>query len=123
MSTIDPGIGEPVAKAATNINGTLEQNSEKERDGVLETEASSQDGEGAQDQSLPGHWWFASTAIPLIAATFGPMANGFSICALVYSWRAYIPPGKGESDGVKYVEIILQLIMMKHECDTDAIFV
>jgi potassium channel subfamily K, other eukaryote len=32
-------------------------------------------------------WWFASTAIPLIAATFAPMANVMSIAALVTSWR------------------------------------
>jgi hypothetical protein len=60
-------------------------------------------------------WWFASTACvrilksdlnfsflifqPLIAGTFGPMANAFSICALVESWRVYIPPGGDESGG------------------------
>ena len=32
-------------------------------------------------------WWFASTAIPLVAATFAPMANLLSIAALVVSWR------------------------------------
>jgi potassium channel subfamily K len=32
-------------------------------------------------------WWFASTAIPLIAATFGPLANVASIGALVTAWR------------------------------------
>jgi potassium channel subfamily K len=44
-------------------------------------------------------WWFASTACPLIAGTFGPMANAFSICALVETWRVYIPPGKDEGHG------------------------
>ena len=32
-------------------------------------------------------WWFASTAIPLLAATIGPMANVTSIAALVSPWR------------------------------------
>jgi potassium channel subfamily K len=32
-------------------------------------------------------WWFAGTAIPLIAATFGPLANVLSIGALVSPWR------------------------------------
>jgi potassium channel subfamily K, other eukaryote len=32
-------------------------------------------------------WWFASTAIPLLAATIGPLANILSIAALVTSWR------------------------------------
>lgn len=33
-------------------------------------------------------WWFASTAIPLIAAAIAPAANVFSIAALVSTWRA-----------------------------------
>ncbi|KIV83330.1 hypothetical protein PV11_05364 [Exophiala sideris] len=41
----------------------------------------------AADDDLPTDWWFASTAIPLIAATFAPMANMISIGALVVSWR------------------------------------
>ncbi|KAL9004899.1 MAG: hypothetical protein Q9188_002305 [Gyalolechia gomerana] len=32
-------------------------------------------------------WWFASTAIPLLAATSGPLANVMSIAALITSWR------------------------------------
>ncbi|KAJ4987029.1 Outward-rectifier potassium channel TOK1 [Stagonosporopsis vannaccii] len=32
-------------------------------------------------------WWFASTGIPLLAATLGPLANISSIAALVTSWR------------------------------------
>ncbi|KAF8815146.1 voltage-gated potassium channel [Phlegmacium glaucopus] len=32
-------------------------------------------------------WWFASTAFPLIAGTFGPIANLFSICSCIQTWR------------------------------------
>jgi potassium channel subfamily K len=32
-------------------------------------------------------WWFAGTVVPLIAATFGPLANVLSIGALVSPWR------------------------------------
>ena len=39
------------------------------------------------DDTDPSDWWFASTAIPLIAATFSPMANLLSIAALVVYWR------------------------------------
>ncbi|MCJ1444098.1 MAG: Potassium channel [Stictis urceolatum] len=39
------------------------------------------------DDDEPEDWWFASTAIPLIAATTGPLANVLSIAALVVSWR------------------------------------
>lgn len=37
-------------------------------------------------------WWFASTAIPLLAATIGPLANVLSIAALVTSWRMCLVP-------------------------------
>ncbi|KAL8859339.1 MAG: hypothetical protein Q9178_004277 [Gyalolechia marmorata] len=35
----------------------------------------------------PRDWWFVATALPLVAATFGPLANVMSIAALVTSWR------------------------------------
>lgn len=37
-------------------------------------------------------WWFASTAIPLLAATMAPLANVLSIAALVTSWRSDLDP-------------------------------
>lgn len=37
-------------------------------------------------------WWFASTAIPLLAATIGPLANVLSIAALVTYWRMCLVP-------------------------------
>ncbi|KAH7313049.1 hypothetical protein BKA65DRAFT_151106 [Rhexocercosporidium sp. MPI-PUGE-AT-0058] len=40
---------------------------------------------------LPQKWWFASTAIPLLAATIGPLANVLSIAALVTKWRVKLP--------------------------------
>ncbi|CZR62243.1 related to potassium channel [Phialocephala subalpina] len=40
---------------------------------------------------LPQDWWFASTAIPLLAATIGPLANVLSIAALVSKWRVTLP--------------------------------
>ncbi|CAL3965428.1 unnamed protein product [Diplocarpon coronariae] len=40
---------------------------------------------------LPQDWWFASTAIPLLAATIGPLANVLSIAALVSKWRVKLP--------------------------------
>ena len=36
-------------------------------------------------------WWFASTAVPLLAATIGPLANVLSIAALVSKWRVELP--------------------------------
>lgn len=53
------------------------------------------------DYRDPSLWWFASTGCPLIAGTFGPLANAFSICALVRGWRVYIPPGAVEATGIR----------------------
>ncbi|KAI0003603.1 voltage-gated potassium channel [Xylariaceae sp. FL0662B] len=50
----------------------------------------------------PTRWWFASAAFPMIAGTLGPVASAFSICALVQSWRQYIPPA---SDVTKAIHI------------------
>lgn len=44
------------------------------------------------DDDEPQDWWFASTAIPLLAATTGPLANVLSIAALVTSWRENYDP-------------------------------
>ncbi|GAM84598.1 hypothetical protein ANO11243_025940 [Dothideomycetidae sp. 11243] len=38
-------------------------------------------------------WWFAGTAVPLLAATLGPAANVLSIAALVTSWRVCLVDG------------------------------
>ncbi|KAJ7123821.1 hypothetical protein C8R43DRAFT_1135873 [Mycena crocata] len=35
----------------------------------------------------PKRWWFTSTAFPLVAGTFGPFANFFSVCSLSQTWR------------------------------------
>ena len=43
-------------------------------------------------------WWFASTAIPLLAATIGPLANVFSIAALVTEWRMCLVRGVSKDD-------------------------
>jgi potassium channel subfamily K len=40
-------------------------------------------------------WWFASTAIPLVAAAIAPLANVISIAALVTYWRMDISDGNG----------------------------
>ncbi|KAL8929180.1 MAG: hypothetical protein Q9208_001263 [Pyrenodesmia sp. 3 TL-2023] len=44
------------------------------------------------DDDLPKDWWFASTAIPLSAATTGPLANVMSIAALITYWRNNYDP-------------------------------
>ncbi|KAK3324731.1 hypothetical protein B0T19DRAFT_444122 [Cercophora scortea] len=41
----------------------------------------------------PQRWWFASTAIPLIVATIGPLSHVLSIASLVSPWRITLPDG------------------------------
>ncbi|OCL04822.1 voltage-gated potassium channel [Glonium stellatum] len=84
----DPGVDGPIQEAAEDI----ERNPYEE--------AQKQEEKEEQDFLDPGRWWFASTACPLIAGTFGPMANAFSICALVQNWRVSLPQGVTEAHGV-----------------------
>ncbi|ESZ96753.1 hypothetical protein SBOR_2897 [Sclerotinia borealis F-4128] len=83
----DPGLDEPISNDADDV----ENQQRDERDETKEDE----------DAFLePSRWWFASTAFPLVAGTFGPMASAFSICALVVHWRVLIPPGGVEEHGI-----------------------
>ncbi|KAJ4362221.1 hypothetical protein N0V95_001465 [Ascochyta clinopodiicola] len=86
----DPGLDKSTSQAAEDV----EANNAYEQD-------RKQAEEEEQEFLKPGRWWFASTACPLIAGTFGPMANAFSICALPEKWRVYIPPGGDEGHGLK----------------------
>jgi potassium channel subfamily K, other eukaryote len=88
----DPGLDEPINSASEQVR---EQN-------PLEDDHNSDMDEEQEEQNflLPAKWWYASTAFPLIAGTFGPMANSFSICALVENWRVSIPPGGTEEHGI-----------------------
>ncbi|GME65430.1 potassium channel [Neofusicoccum parvum] len=83
----DPGIDEPISNATQDLEQTPYNSVQKEEE------------EEEQDFLDPSRWWFASTACPLIAGTFGPLANAFSICALVVKWRVEIPPGMDETAG------------------------
>ncbi|KAI9793589.1 MAG: Potassium channel [Piccolia ochrophora] len=83
----DPGLDDPIANHADDVD--------KSRDYEGEGEEEAED-----DYLAPSRWWFTSTGFPLIAGTFGPMANAFSICALVQNWRVEIPPGGVEQHGI-----------------------
>lgn len=51
------------------------------------------------DDDEPQDWWFASTAIPLIAATTSPFANVMSVVALAMSWKSEIHPEQQDPEG------------------------
>lgn len=86
MSTIDPGVEDRIKQSADDVEDN-DGGAQKERGDTGDAVAAKQ----------PSRWWFASTACPLLAGTFGPIASGFNICALVYHWRQYIPPGGNQS--------------------------
>lgn len=87
MSAIDPGIDETITQEAGNIEN---ERSEQARDNLEDAHF-----------NQASRWWFASTACPLIAGTFGPVASGFNICALVHYWRQSLPdlPKTYEGEG------------------------
>ncbi|CRG91280.1 hypothetical protein PISL3812_08328 [Talaromyces islandicus] len=49
----------------------------------------------------PVKWWYASTEVPLIAATIGPMASAFSICSLADRWKQITQPGESPGGPLK----------------------
>ena len=77
----DPGLDDSIANTADLVE---ENHNETAGENVSEEE---------EERSflMPARWWYASTTFPLAAGTFGPMANAFSICALVENWRISIP--------------------------------
>lgn len=83
----DPGLDEPIASQSTAVD---DQHVDEKEEALEEEQAF----------LAPSRWWFASTAFPLIAGTFGPMASAFSICALVVHWRMIITPGNTEEQGI-----------------------
>jgi potassium channel subfamily K, other eukaryote len=88
----DPGLHEPIATGAKQVENKYEDSSSE----TVEQEEE----EEVKSFMLPARWWYASTAFPLLAGTFGPMANAFSVCALVQYWRVEIPPGGTEAHGI-----------------------
>ena len=87
----DPGLHDPIADISAAVQNKYQDDS-----------ADSQVSEEEEEKSflVPARWWYASTAFPLLAGTFGPMANAFSICALVENWRVAIPPEGTEEHGI-----------------------
>jgi len=99
----DPGLDGPIHEAASEANDTLGKLKDENGAGNEDTGTTNANMQlHGQDkaQAMPTRWWYASTAFPLIAGTFGPLANAFSICALVENWRVQVPPGGTEEHGI-----------------------
>ncbi|KAJ5357501.1 hypothetical protein N7541_004659 [Penicillium brevicompactum] len=82
----DPGLDDAIADEAV----ALDQSSGQQKD---TTDA---DGRSPGSQyPQAARWWLASTAYPLMAGTFGPMASAFNICSLSQPWRMDLTNGGG----------------------------
>ncbi|KIV80459.1 hypothetical protein PV11_07957 [Exophiala sideris] len=90
----DPGLDGPIDDAYDQVReNVIEAKDEEHPEEEMDEE------EEVKNFLMPSRWWYASTGFPLIAGTFGPMANAFSVCALVENWRVSIPPGGTEEHG------------------------
>ncbi|TKA81160.1 hypothetical protein B0A49_02009 [Cryomyces minteri] len=75
----DPGVDEPIEKAAKDIERDPYEHQQREEEEEEEN--------------------FLDPTCPLIAGTFGPMASAFNLCALVQNWRVFLPPQITEAHG------------------------
>ncbi|OAP59113.1 hypothetical protein AYL99_06411 [Fonsecaea erecta] len=109
----DPGLDDPIADASAILKENVEDHppashhnpqmsSPPRHPEASPEERYDQMSEEEQERNflMPARWWYASTGVPLLAGTFGPIANAFSICALVENWRVEIPPGGTEEHGI-----------------------
>ena len=92
----DPGLDGPISDADHQVRENVDTGSGSQRS----PEDNMDEKEEVRSFLVPARWWYASTAFPLVAGTFGPMASAFSICALVENWRVKIPPGGTEEHGI-----------------------
>ncbi|KAF9465687.1 hypothetical protein BDZ94DRAFT_1214030, partial [Collybia nuda] len=103
----DPGLDEPIHNRFGEVTDALRsQVSHESQQSLGPRAAFRHELEVDEDEEevgffQPKRWWFTSTAFPLIAGTFGPLANLFSVCALVQTWRVSIPPGMTEAQGLR----------------------
>ncbi|KAI0144332.1 hypothetical protein GGR57DRAFT_337986 [Xylariaceae sp. FL1272] len=101
----------PSPTLTTSDGGELEPSDTVRTVGILKLRGKTDD--------LPRSWWFASTAVPLIAATQGPFSNVLSVCgnsmeattryalticqiaALATVWRIELPNGGQLTDSLE----------------------
>ncbi|KAJ3751356.1 hypothetical protein DFH05DRAFT_1411565 [Lentinula detonsa] len=110
----DPGLEDTIQDTATHVTHSLRDRvgSSNSRRKLRTGESHPQTAGDAFREELqvddeeeeigyfaPQRWWFTSTAFPLVAGTFGPLASLFSVCALVQTWRVKLSGGEPETQG------------------------
>ncbi|KAJ7641706.1 hypothetical protein FB45DRAFT_900832 [Roridomyces roridus] len=97
----DPGLDEHLQETFQNAQHHAEQCDKKDDGGVraaFRKELKQDDEEEEVGYFQPNRWWFTSTAFPIVAGTFGPLANFFSVCAQSQNWRQHTADGSQISD-------------------------
>ncbi|KAJ7748768.1 hypothetical protein DFH07DRAFT_923344 [Mycena maculata] len=99
----DPGLEEPIQESYKAAEHQAKDNlpdggkTDNVKENGLRAEFRREMKEDDEEEEVgyfqPKRWWFTSTAFPLIAGTFGPLANFFSICTQSQSWREYTADG------------------------------
>ncbi|CAK7208518.1 Potassium channel [Sporothrix bragantina] len=79
------------AAPASTAEACLDAQDAELKTGLSSSSPAAEEGGQAADETAISSWWFASTAIPLLAATTGPLSNVLSIAALVTPWRVALP--------------------------------
>lgn len=98
----NPGLKKPISNAANQAKKSLvrdRQSGPGYLDGHCRSLRESTQVKEQRKFAQPLLWWYASTAIPLVSGAAGPMANAFSICALVENWRVVVPTGGSQEHG------------------------
>lgn len=88
----DPALDPAIAETANEFEQRAQDGSEEPQGRYVHW--TSTDREQLAQFLQPTRWWYASTEFPLIAATFGPMANAFSVCSLSQKWREIVTDGQ-----------------------------
>lgn len=87
----DPGLDDAIADEANALDLRPSSRDKGSTTSGKNTASPSLDSQ----QSLKARWWLASTAYPLTAGTFGPMASAFNVCCLAQTWRMVPDSGGG----------------------------
>ncbi|KAJ7187138.1 hypothetical protein C8R46DRAFT_1158075 [Mycena filopes] len=100
----DPGLEDQIQDeyrvVEQNVKDASSKNKHKEHGIRAEFRREMREDEEEEEVGYfqPKRWWFTSTAFPLVAGTFGPLVNFFSVCALSQTWREYDADGVGIPD-------------------------
>ncbi|KAJ6031395.1 hypothetical protein N7540_002127 [Penicillium herquei] len=81
----DPGLDDAIADEA-NVLDQYSSPSQHRDNSTVSTKDTKTHQQDTQHPLAP-RWWLASTAYPLAAGTFGPMASAFNVCCLAQPWR------------------------------------